>query len=206
MNADLSTIAGHQLTMFTIGYVLCLLTPGPNFLAICGVALARGFLGSLPVSLGITVGSMALATVIAAAAEAIPDGPAWERMNRAAGALLLGYVAWRLMKAASPKLKPQVGAAEFTFGFATAFVNPITGAYFASQFLMAPAGGSGIDDTLAIAIVALVALIRSVFIAALLGNRSVRACRWVAAPELARGTGMAVGLVACWQLASVIAG
>lgn len=206
MNADLSTIAGHQLTIFTIGYVLCLMTPGPNFLAICGVALARGFRGSLPVSLGIAVGSMALAMVVATAAEAIPDGQAWERTSRAAGALLLGYVAWRLMKAASPKLKPQVGTAEFTFGFATAFVNPITGAYFASQFLVAPAGASGIDDVVAIAIVPLVALVRSLLIAALLGNPSVRARRWIAAPELARATGMAVALVACWQLAAVIAG
>jgi threonine/homoserine/homoserine lactone efflux protein len=184
MNADLSTIAGHQLTIFTIGYVLCLMTPGPNFLAICGVALARGFRGSLPVSLGIAVGSMALAMVVATAAEAIPDGQAWERTSRAAGALLLGYVAWRLMKAASPKLKPQVGTAEFTFGFATAFVNPITGAYFASQFLVAPAGASGIDDAVGIAIVPLVALVRSLLIAALLGNPSVRARRWIAAPEL----------------------
>jgi hypothetical protein len=196
----------HQLTIFTIGYVLCLMTPGPELPGDLRRSLARGFRGSLPVSLGIAVGSMALATVIAVAAEAIPDGPAWERTSRAAGALLLGYVAWRLMKAASPEAE----AAGRRRGIHVRLRDRIRQSDYGSLFREpVPHGRSGsIGDRRCRG-----NRNRGVggpcaesLIAALLGNPSVRACRWIAAPELARTMGIAVALVACWQLADVIAG
>jgi threonine/homoserine/homoserine lactone efflux protein len=203
MPFDAATVFGHQLAAFTLGYVLVLLTPGPNLIVLAGIALVRGVRGSIPVCLGIAFGSVLLATAAALAADAVPESASWDAAGRALGGLLLLYVAWRLLSAAP--LSPAAAAplrVDFALGFGAALFNPITGAYFAAHFFaMRGARGLG-DDVLIMALVGGITLLRSFAIAAVVGSLAMRTQGWRGGLWISRAAGAAFAAAAVWLLAS----
>jgi threonine/homoserine/homoserine lactone efflux protein len=152
------TGAGGALSAFLIGYLLILAMPGPNMLALGCVAALRGLGAALPLCLGLAAGAWALGgAMLLAALGAAAAAPGWTQAGRVAGATLLAMVALLILRgglrragveAARPgrRLTPlaRIGgtgsaAGLFVAGFLTAMTNPLTGAFFAAQFL-GPAG------------------------------------------------------------------
>lgn len=127
---------------FFLSYAAVLATPGPNLLAAGGMAALHGLRGATPFCLGIALGAGALGTVtllLATGATARLDG--WQQASRAVGGCLM-----LLMAADTLRLRPPESAAAqrcslagpgaaFGAGFVTAATNPVTGAFFAANFL-----------------------------------------------------------------------
>jgi threonine/homoserine/homoserine lactone efflux protein len=157
--------------LFSLGYVLCLMTPGPNLMVVASVALQRGFWGSLPMCHGVTIGSLALAGGIYWAASAVPAYGSWDRAGRAAGAMLLLWVALQMMLKSSVHNPAPARRSDFTLGFVTASINPITGAFFASQFLAMPDAPTFGELVAVFIVVGAVTFARSMLVALVLGLR-----------------------------------
>lgn len=125
-----------SLLAFIVGYAAILAVPGPNMLALGGLAALRGFRAAVPMSLGIAGGATTLAAIIdvtSATAARLP----WRTVAEFAGAGLLLLVACLVMR-----LRPNAPAerclrapiVEFGAGFCTALTNPITAGYFVAEF------------------------------------------------------------------------
>ena len=139
--------ASARLWDFLLGYVVVLATPGPNLLAIGGVAALRGMRGALPVCFGIALGAGVLSAGIAATIGASGVSAAWDDGCRLLGAGLLLWVAWMVARSRPPDPASVQGqaarTAEFGAAFCTAATNPLTAAFIAAQFLgPLSAGGS----------------------------------------------------------------
>ena len=88
-NAELSLIVG-----FLAGYLVILVTPGPNMLAVAGIASLQGVRGAAPFCAGIALGAGALGAALLLAIGAAADAVrTWEVAARMVGALLLLCVA-----------------------------------------------------------------------------------------------------------------
>ncbi len=124
---------------FFFGYIAILATPGPNLLAIGGTAALRGLRGTVPLCLGTALGTGALCTVLLSVAGAIPPTPAWRTAGGVVGAAMLLWVAATIAQRGPPEGDASRGgrsdAAALAIGFANAATNPVTGAFFAAQFL-----------------------------------------------------------------------
>ncbi|HJS84665.1 MAG TPA: LysE family transporter [Acetobacteraceae bacterium] len=176
---DLATAAEnekfHLLAGFLAGYAAILATPGPNMLAVGTFAALRGVRGAAPLCIGAalgagTLGAALLTTVGAAAGKA----PAWQAYGRVAGVVLLLYVAVSIVRprpphtmegAAEPSEQAGGGAcgvAVFGVGFCTAATNPLTGAFFAAQFL-GPLGGA-VYGSAAMAAITLIGIVATALI------------------------------------------
>lgn len=146
-----------RLAEFVGGYLVILATPGPNLLAIGGMAALRGLRGALPLCLGVALGAGALgATLLVAVTIAPEDG--WDRAGHLVGAVLLGWLAVSVARQQPPEENAPVrakadGMAAFGAGFFTALTNPLTAAFFAAQFL-----GPLRDDEATIAVVPIAAV------------------------------------------------
>lgn len=131
------------LAGFMLGYGAILVTPGPNVLAIGGIATLRGLRATWPLCAGIACGASLLAVGICTAASWGRASSVFDNGGRAIAALLLLYVAARLIlrqppgasEARASTLSTRDTMATFLAGAATAATNPITAAFFASQFL-----------------------------------------------------------------------
>jgi threonine/homoserine/homoserine lactone efflux protein len=128
-----------RLSEFIVGYLVILATPGPNLLAIGGMAALRGQRGALPICLGVAMGTGALGTTLLVAVTIAP-GDGWDRTGRLVGAGLLGWLAISVARQRPPDegapMRIRVGkVAAFGAGFFTAVTNPMTAAFFAAQFL-----------------------------------------------------------------------
>jgi threonine/homoserine/homoserine lactone efflux protein len=131
------------LAGFVLGYGAILVTPGPNVLAIGSIATLRGLRATWPLCAGIACGASLLAACICAAASWGKTSSAIDHGARAVAAVLLLYVAARLVLRRPPDetesraldLSTRDAIATFVAGVATAATNPITAAFFASQFL-----------------------------------------------------------------------
>ena len=129
---------------FLLAYVAVLATPGPNMLAIGGIAALRGFRAAIPFCCGIALGAGILASSLFSAAVVISAHDVWQTMARVVGALLLLSIAGRVSTLKPPR-NPTRGRTssaklpfhliEFSAGFCTAAANPITIAYFAAEFV-----------------------------------------------------------------------
>ena len=167
-----------------LGYLAVLVTPGPNMLAIGGVAALRGLAAALPLCGGIALGAGALAAAsgLAVGLGEAMGGDASQALGRAIGGLLLLVVAGSMLRPASlpadgeplPTRRFQQGAILGT-GFGIAVGNPVTAAYFIGQFmgpLRPVAQGSG---PLALGlVVAMIVLAFSVIVAATLSRPTAR--------------------------------
>lgn len=131
------------LAGFIVGYGAILLTPGPNVLAIGGIATLRGLRATWPLCAGIACGASLLSASICTAASWGKTSSAIDHGARAVAAVLLLYVAARLILQRPPDdtlpralaLSTRDTVATFMAGVATAATNPMTAAFFASQFL-----------------------------------------------------------------------
>jgi threonine/homoserine/homoserine lactone efflux protein len=140
MTENLSALA----TGFVVGYAGVLMAPGPNLFAIGAIAAWRGLRAALPLCAGIAVGATMLAVGICTAV-GLGNSPAIEKFGRLAAVALLLYVGARILMRQPPTSEPGKGAAPepstkdaialFVAGVSTAATNPITAAFFASQFL-----------------------------------------------------------------------
>jgi threonine/homoserine/homoserine lactone efflux protein len=189
--------------IFSLGYVLCLITPGPNLMILASVALQRGFWGSLPMCHGVTIGSLTLAAGVYCVASAIPAVEGWERVGRAVGAMLLLYMAWQLMFKTGAPGSNAAHRTDFMLGFVTATVNPITGTFFASQFLAMPDVPSFSELFAIFIVVGGVTFLRSVLIASVLGLRILQGGHWPHAIWIRRSVGFAFAGSALAVLISV---
>lgn len=146
MTLDATRLSAQFLVVgkFLLAYLAVLAMPGPNMLAIGGVAALRGFQAVIPFCLGIAAGAGALASLLYSAAVAIPKNDVWQMTARIAGALLLLVFAGRvaMLRAPSkrawarkntPSFPSHLG--QFGAGFCTAMTNPITSAYFAANLI-----------------------------------------------------------------------
>ena len=131
------------LAGFVVGYGAILVTPGPNVLAIGGIATLRGLRATWPLCAGIACGASLLSACICTAASWGKTSSAIDHGARAVAAVLLLYVAARLILRRPPDdalpralaLSTRDTVATFMAGVATAATNPMTAAFFASQFL-----------------------------------------------------------------------
>jgi threonine/homoserine/homoserine lactone efflux protein len=184
-----SSVRFDLLSTFVLGYVIVLATPGPNLLAIGSIASLRGLRAAVPVCVGIAFGAGALGTAllitIEAAAGVVPHGGAVGRL--AAVLLLLGAAA--LVARPPPPAAPGGGdtaapgrfgavagrAAAFGAGFCVAATNPLTGAFFAAQFV-GPLGAppDGVTARVALFGIVITALLFMLTAAAILSYSAAR--------------------------------
>jgi homoserine/homoserine lactone efflux protein len=186
-----------QLPAFVLGYAAILAVPGPNMLALGGLAALRGFHAAAPFALGAASGATALAVATQAAIAVLAE-PSWVFAVRGAGVLLLVVLALRIFfrsramtdgnGRASTSLVVEAGT-----GFCTALGNPITIAYFAAEYASFPAA-SPIGFTVA-AIVA-VPLTSATFYLGI--------CALLAAPGIRRIAVMKERLIRCATAAVLI--
>lgn len=142
---------------FFLAYLAILAAPGPNLFSVAGVSALHGRRGAVPMCAGIALGAGFLCAGLLAAASlggaAVAKGDSlWRGTGTLVGAALLVWVAWSIARgalsgpAAAPvaagRWRPGPGAGAFVAGFASASTNPVTAAFFLSQFLGA-LGGRG---------------------------------------------------------------
>jgi threonine/homoserine/homoserine lactone efflux protein len=204
MATDLPSPATQQLLTFTVGYLLCLMTPGPNLMVLAGVAAARDPRGAVPLCLGVTAGALTLASLVFVTADLVPDGGGWDRASRAASGLLLLYIAWRLWNAGAPRPGPAARRGDFWIGFITSLLNPISAAFFASQFLVTR--GSSAHDAAAFVVIGATVLIRSLLVVACIRAVKKRTRDWSGALRIAHAAGVLFSAAALWLVATAVSG
>ncbi|MCB4825036.1 LysE family translocator [Roseicella aerolata] len=168
-----------RLLDFLLGYLVILVTPGPNMLVVGGVAALRGVRGALPICCGIAMGAAALVASIALVAAGVTSrDPEWEVAGRW---LAVGLLAWGAVFVA--RLRPpgettmpgrRSGVAAFGTGFCTAATNPLTAAFCAAQAI-GPLASHPEVLVLAPALVGMAALGFALLVAVLLARPRFRA-------------------------------
>jgi threonine/homoserine/homoserine lactone efflux protein len=169
---------------FLFAYLLVLAVPGPNMLAIGGLAALRGFRAVIPLCCGIAIGAGILAFFLYSVTDAVPENGVWQAMTRIVGAVLLLAVGVRIAALTpphdvvrNPNEQPKLSShlTEFGAGFFTAFMNPITAAYFAAQFIgpLADMNDTGVAVVTLVA-VPTVALVSGLTMAAILARPLAR--------------------------------
>jgi threonine/homoserine/homoserine lactone efflux protein len=124
-------------------------------------------------------------------ASAIPAFEGWEPVGRSVGAMPLLYMAWQLMFRTGASGSNPAHRTDFMPGFVTATVNPITRAFFASQFPAMPDVPSFSELFAIFIVVGGVTFIRSVLIASALGLRILQGGHWPQAIWVRRSVGFA---------------
>jgi threonine/homoserine/homoserine lactone efflux protein len=188
---------------FAVGYIAILAVPGPNMLAIGGLAALRGLSAALPVSLGIAAGATLLALSIYVAGLAVPAGQWRCGMHLISAVLLLGvagHIACAPVSETRAVASMSVTVAGFSLGFCTAASNPITAAYFAAEFAgplsEAPSAAAGAILTIPILAVAV-----SITVAGLLTQPRIRCAIRDRHRQVRRAASALLGLLALAILA-----
>ena len=199
-----SFLAGYLMT-----YVLLLATPGPNTLATGGFAALHGFTATLPFAMGIGRGAAVQAVVLFVGAGLLPGGESWEVIGRSLSAFLLATMGWRILKTAkrlcadtsSPAKVPAGRRADLAVGFGTSSTNPMTGMFFAAQFI-GPAGDlPWLPALVLILATAALALTNSLAVAAVFSHAFIRRRMASALPVWSR---LVAGLFAVLAFISVM--
>ena len=204
----------RPLAAFLAGYVMILATPGPNMLAIGGVAALHGLRGAAPLCVGASFGAGCLGTATFLIVRYASPVPSAGGVARIAGALLLAYVAIDLARHSALQEKAQAlgcalpainRAAAFGVGFCTAATNPLTGSFFAAQFL-GPLDPSGIGARGAwvIACIMLSALVFFLLVASLLARPPVRSAALAWHRPIRLGVAALLGFMAVSTLRPVL--
>jgi threonine/homoserine/homoserine lactone efflux protein len=152
-----------ELVAFLLGYLLIMVSPGPNMVAIGTVAALEGLASALPMVAGIASGVGGLASLVLAVGELMHVEALSPALQFLAGSMLL-TVAWAISRTRSFARPRSAGhtrragrsLAMFLAGFSTAASNPITIAYFAAALVpigrtTAAEGGSSLAIVAAIA-------------------------------------------------------
>jgi threonine/homoserine/homoserine lactone efflux protein len=169
-----------RLAAFAAGYLVILATPGPNLIAVSGVAALHGLRGVFPLCLGISMGAGALGATLVVAITVAPENGEWHRASRLIGAALLVWLAYSIARQPAPsdgapaRLSKGDGLTAFGAGFFTALTNPLTATFFTAQFL-GPLRDH--EATVALAPLAIVAVALTFFlcVSALLARAACRA-------------------------------
>lgn len=136
----------QALLALLLGYAALLAIPGPNMLAIGGMAATRGFARTVPICLGLVAGatSLACAAGLLAAVGDVASAGVGDLAGRVLGAALLAWVALAQIRAGDTGHRE--GAAgrgvAFCAGFCTAATNPLTAAFFAAHLAANPLGAA----------------------------------------------------------------
>jgi threonine/homoserine/homoserine lactone efflux protein len=185
---DASTVAAGgdaaaAVCRFLLGYAVVLVLPGPNMLAIGAVAALRGLAAAVPLCVGVACGVGTLAACLGLAVSSVlPEPTLLGDAGRVAAALLLLHLALRVVRRDGPAGDGQVlrcdgvtRLAGFGAGFATAVSNPISAAFFATQFA-GPFGVSSAPAPLVLAVlgVTVAALAYGLILASLLAWPAAR--------------------------------
>lgn len=151
-----SLLLSTAMFQFLAAYMIIVITPGPIALATGSLAALHGFGRTIPLLAGIGVGKAALAALMALGAVHLAASVPMP-MVRIAGAAVLGWMAWRIARAAPTTTTEQprkLEAGLFAGGVLVGFLSPQTASFFAIAFsgLMLPIHDSG--EALAIAAIA----------------------------------------------------
>jgi len=122
-----------SLAEFSIGYIAILIIPGPNMLLLVGLAAVHGVRGTLSICVGLALGaSMSAALIASTMATFVP----WERTIEALGGLFLLLASYWMLKAQPSELQyaKKAQLTGFGGGLSIALANPITAAFFMTQF------------------------------------------------------------------------
>jgi threonine/homoserine/homoserine lactone efflux protein len=174
----LSASATVILTGYFAGLALVLATPGPNLLLVGGLAALHGLARTLPLALGLGAGAGVLGAVVYAMAGLMPTGAAWDTAGKVLSAGLLAAMAARIARIPIPVAGVMARGpglhADFATAFATAITNPITGLFFASQFV-GPAGElSWLQVVPLMLVTTLLVMLKAITVAAVFSRAVVR--------------------------------
>lgn len=171
----------QPLLAYLLGYAAIMAVPGPNMLAIASVAALRGLGCALALCLGLALGAGTLAAVLLSLVlgQAAGSAVVLEFWGRVVGALCQGAVALLILRMRPLTGEAPPSAGGFVAGFCTAATNPLTAAYFISQFL-GPLGASGAAAELVVMVTVGLAFIVFSGVAAVLSRPGARrlAVRW----------------------------
>lgn len=125
---------------FVAAYTLIVVVPGPIALTTGGIAAFHGFKRTIPLLVGIGVGTAALTAAVARGAVHLASALSLPA-TQAAGAMVLIWLAWRLLRSApsvatdAPVSSPRLQMELFAQGAAVAFLSPQTASLFAVAFI-----------------------------------------------------------------------
>lgn len=137
----LTELPAPGLSGFLLGYLLVLLAPGPNMIAIGCLAATEGLRGALPMLFGIQSGAVSLAAAVLTAGDLLATEAHSPTLRLLAGLLLLA-MAWSIARkrtgpeaTAAPRRTAGEGLQRFLAGFCTAASNPLTATFFAASLV-----------------------------------------------------------------------
>jgi len=139
----LSELPAPGLMGFLFGYLLVLLAPGPNMIAIGCLAATEGLRGALPMLFGIQFGAVSLAAAVMTASDVLGADTGSPTLRLLAGLLLLGLACSIARKrtgpdttaTAAPRRAEGEGLQRFLAGYCTAASNPLTATFFAASLV-----------------------------------------------------------------------
>ena len=170
------------LAAYLMNYILLLAVPGPNMLATGSFAALHGFTATLPLAMGVGLGAAIQAFVFFVGAGLLPGGDSWEVIGRSLSAFLLAMMGWRILKSAkrlcadtrASAKGPAGRLTDLAVGFGTSSTNPMSGMFFAAQFI-GPAGDLPWLPALALILAtAVLALSNSLAVAAVFSHAPMR--------------------------------
>jgi threonine/homoserine/homoserine lactone efflux protein len=175
----------QDVWIFLGGYALPLLTPGPNMVMVASVAVLGGWYAAAHLIAGLSLGAVLLAIVMMLAGAAIDGAAGLAVLGPVVAALALAYVAWSV----APKRRTgSAGAAKntanakacqlagFSCGLWTSITNPVTGTYFASQFLQSGSTlASGFNAVAVVIGVLVLCALKGIVVATVFSTETARA-------------------------------
>jgi threonine efflux protein len=163
-----------ELLTFSVGYLVILMTPGPNLLVIAMTAAERGLRGSFLLCAGITAGAGATGACLLGVASLLQSLGAWWVIGQMVAGVILIRAAARLLFGEAEASRARASTAIlFLAGLMISSTNPITFAYFSAAALSPLAGSQGGILAATVSIIVLTFL-RSVGVAALAGSACVK--------------------------------
>lgn len=203
-----SAMAGILAAYFA-GYLLIMASPGPNMLMTGSLAAMNGFRAVLPLAIGLGLGISLQGSAIYALAGLFPESGSLEAVGYGVAACLLAALGLRIASSDLPAdgcASPIRGTrALLVTGLTTAAANPLTGTYFAAEFLGPLNDLPGPLIGLALALTALLSVLEATIVAALLSQSAVRRRVLTVFRPLARIIGaIFIGLAALKLRAAVL--
>lgn len=184
----------QQLVAFFLFAVVAAVTPGPSNILVMTAAARSGLAGGLRCLAGVVAGmALLMATAVLGLGAFLQATPAALPVLKAAGAVFLLWLAWKIAAAPPPAL--QDGAAPVGFRSALLFqwINPKSWVVCASA--ASTYAGTGMPPLLQAAVLGgIFALAAAPSCAVwLLGGAALK--RWLRAPRAARAFNVAMGLL-----------
>jgi threonine/homoserine/homoserine lactone efflux protein len=125
---------------FFVGYIFILITPGPNMMVVGTIAACRGLRGVLLLVVAIGLGAAILSLFMLLAVQFAAPTSELRVVITVANVVLLAFIAWRILRIRDITSTAKIGFSkgprhDFVVGFLCGLLNPMTAAYFLSQYL-----------------------------------------------------------------------